>query len=218
MWWGIFSYGLTTCWLVVLSVTSSVVFGAPPYNFDATQVGLVSIGPLVGSIPATIIAGPLCDWCATYFASRNNGIFEPEFRLFLIAPMIFLEVFGFVGWSLMVTHPKVHWMGPVMMYTLINVGQSIGSTAIVTYIIDVHRKHTAEAFAVVNLTKNLILYGFTQFAVSWVTNMGIPHTMGVLAGVTAVCLLTTVPMYVYGKRARSFVARHEKLYMSVETL
>ncbi|KAL8291297.1 hypothetical protein RQP46_002275 [Phenoliferia psychrophenolica] len=218
VWFAIFSYGLTTAWLVVLSVTSSVVFGSPPYNFDSIQTGLTSIGPLVASIPSTLIAGPLCDWSATYFARKNGGVFEPEFRLVLMIPMLLLEVFGFMGWSLMVENGHVPWIGPVIMYSMINVGQGIGSTAIVTYIIDVHRKHTPEAFAVVNLTKNSVLYGFTQFAVSWVTTMGVPHTMGVLAGVSAICILTTVPMYIYGKRIRSFVARHEALYLSVEKI
>ncbi|KAK4704003.1 hypothetical protein P7C70_g2209, partial [Phenoliferia sp. Uapishka_3] len=211
VWWAIFSYGLTTAWLVVLSVTSSVVFGSAPYYFDSKQTGLVSIGPLVGTIPTTLIIGPLTDWCATYFARRNGGVFEPEFRLYLIIPMIILEVFGFMGWSLMfvhaalptdimltfraihrVTNPNIHWMGPVMMYTIINV-----------------RKHTPEAFAVINLTKNLVLYGFTQFAVS----------VGNSLTLEAIPLsFILVLIFIYGKRIRSFVARHEALYLSVEAI
>ncbi|GAA6011267.1 hypothetical protein JCM10207_008282 [Rhodosporidiobolus poonsookiae] len=213
-----FLYGLTTCWLVVLSVISSIVFAAEPYGFDSTATGLVSIGPLVATIPATLIAGPLTDWVGIWFARRNGGRFEPEFRLVLMIPMLILEVLPFMGWSLMTRRTDIPWIGPVMMYSLINAGQSIGSTAIVAYIIDCHRQYTAEAMSVVNLTKNLVLYGFTQFAADWVTAQGIPNTMGTLAGVTAFCILTTVPMYIYGKRARSWIARHEALFLATEKL
>ncbi|BGP45117.1 hypothetical protein JCM10450v2_000934 [Rhodotorula kratochvilovae] len=213
-WWGVLVYGLSTAFLVVLSICSSIIFGAPPYNFDATQTGLVSIGPLVGSIPATIIAGPLCDYAATWFARRNGGRFEPEFRLVLLVPMLIFEVFGFLGWALMTKRDDIPWIGPVMMYTLINVGQSIGATAIIAYLIDCHRQNTADVIAIINLTKNLILYGFTQFAAEWIVSMGIPDTMGLLAGLSAFCILTTVPMWVYGKRVRSWIARNDKLFLA----
>ncbi|GAA6041672.1 hypothetical protein JCM8097_003076 [Rhodosporidiobolus ruineniae] len=213
-----FSYGLTTCWLVVLSVCSSIIFAAPPYFFSSTATGLVSIGPLVASIPATIIAGPLTDYVGVWCARRNGGRFEPEFRLILMIPMLILEVLGFMGWSLMTKRTDIPWIGPVMMYSLINAGQAIGATAIIAYIIDCHRSHTAEAVSVVNLTKNLVLYGFTQFAADWVVKMGVSDTMGVLAGVTAFCIGTCIPMYVYGKRARAWMARHEALFLSAEKI
>ncbi|KDQ58234.1 hypothetical protein JAAARDRAFT_193657 [Jaapia argillacea MUCL 33604] len=190
----IFSYGLTTCWIVILSAVSSVVFGSPPYNFTASQVGLVSIGPLVAGILTTFIAGPLTDYFATWFAKRNKGIYEPESRLYVMILMLVLQVAGFAFWALM-QNKGVHWMGPVVMYSMINAGQGIGSTAIVTYVIDVHAKHAPECFALINFIKNLILYGFSQFAVSWVINMGILHTFGILAGLAAFCILTAIPIY-----------------------
>lgn len=57
------------------------------------------------------------------------------------------------------------------MYSIINLGQNIGTTGAVTYIIDVHRKNAAECFALINFIKDIILYGFARFANSWVQNM-----------------------------------------------
>ncbi|KAF8578767.1 putative cycloheximide resistance protein [Ramaria rubella] len=217
VWFAIFS--LTICWLVVLSIISSVVFALPPYNFDASQTGLVSIGPLVASIVAMFISGPLCDYSAVWFAKKNNGVYEPESRLYLMFPMLVLEVAGYGFWALM-QDKGVHWIGkkissgPVMMYSIINAGQSIGSTAIVTYVIDVHRENAAECFALINFVKNMVLFGFTQFSVAWVTHMGVLHTFGILAGLTALSVLPTIPMYIYGKRARSWVARNPRLFLA----
>lgn len=54
--WAFLTYGLTTCWLVVLSILSSIIFSAT-YDFDATSTGYVSIGPLVATLIVTPIAG-----------------------------------------------------------------------------------------------------------------------------------------------------------------
>lgn len=55
---------------------------------------------------------------------RCRRLVNREFRLVLIAPMLVLEVFAFMGWALITQNGTLHWMAPVMMYTLINVGQS----------------------------------------------------------------------------------------------
>jgi len=42
---GFWIYGITTAWIVTLSVSSSIIFGSPPLLFNASQVGLMSVGP-----------------------------------------------------------------------------------------------------------------------------------------------------------------------------
>jgi len=41
---GFFIYGVTTAWIVTLSVSSSIIFGSPPLLFNSKQVGLMSVG------------------------------------------------------------------------------------------------------------------------------------------------------------------------------
>ncbi|BGP29179.1 hypothetical protein JCM10296v2_000917 [Rhodotorula toruloides] len=148
---------------------------------------------------ATIIAGPLCDWLATWMARQNGGTFEPEFRLVLIFPSFLLEFFGFIGWAVIAQKNEgganMHWIGPVMMYTLINIGQSVLGCAIIAYLIDCHRGHTAEAIACINLNKNLILYGFTQFAIDMILKLGIPQTIYMLSGLLALSLAPLWPSH-----------------------
>ncbi|GAA6005473.1 hypothetical protein JCM10207_002993 [Rhodosporidiobolus poonsookiae] len=214
--YGFTTYALATCWSVVLSVTSSIIFAQPPYEFNATQTGLTSLGGLAISFPSTAIIGPLTDWVGIWFARRNGGRFEPEFRLILVIGMAACQIGGFGGWCAMARRDDIHWMGPVSMLTLIGFGNGIGSACIVAYIIDVFGPQTAEAIGVINLSKNLLLFGFTQFASNWVLAMGVSNTMGLLAGITAVCLATTIPMWIYGKRARAWHARHKKFFLIEE--
>ncbi|THH06976.1 hypothetical protein EW145_g3708 [Phellinidium pouzarii] len=213
VWFTFFAYGCTTVWLVVVSVIYSLVFGSAPYFFDATKTGLVSIGPFIGSVLGTATAGPLSDWSVKWAAGRNNGIYEPEFRLFLLVPMFVLDIAGYIGWAVM--QPKgLPWIGPVIMYSMINAGQCIGSTAVCSYLIDVHQKNAPECFALVNFLKNMVLYVFTLFVNDWVINLGVLSTFGMLAALTAFCILTGIPMYILGKRARSFVSRRPKLFLT----
>ncbi|KIJ26535.1 hypothetical protein M422DRAFT_272360 [Sphaerobolus stellatus SS14] len=127
--------------------------------YSTRQVGLVSIGPLVGSLIGAIISEPLSDRVVTTFAKINKGIYGPEARLLLTIPMFIFQV---GGWAIFASK-GVHWIGPVMMYTIINLGQNIGNTAAIAYIIDVHRENAAECFAIINFIKDVVLYGFAQF-------------------------------------------------------
>ncbi|EJT99824.1 MFS general substrate transporter [Dacryopinax primogenitus] len=205
--WGTLAYGFTTAWLVVLSVTESLIFSLPPYYFDSQSVGLVSIGALITGILAVFISGPICDWCATGMSKLNA-----KFRLLLVIPMIILEVMGYVVWGA-VQAEGGPWIGPVILIALINFGQGLGITGIVTYVVDAHRGHIPEAFAVINFIKNMLAFGTTYFVNGWVETQGVFNTLATLSGLAAVCLVPTLPMYIFGKRVRSWIHRHPKLFL-----
>lgn len=82
------------CWLVVLSSVLTVVFAAPPYNFNPAQVGYMYTGPTVGTILAFFYGGPLTDWAIIKLARRNGGVFEAEMRLY---PLIFPAIISTAG-------------------------------------------------------------------------------------------------------------------------
>lgn len=67
----------TTCisWLVLISITLSQIFAAPPYNFSVTAVGATNLSSFVASLLATAVAGPLIDGLAKFMSKRNKGIF-----------------------------------------------------------------------------------------------------------------------------------------------
>ena len=69
-----------------------------PYNMSTTEVGIfIGVAPLVGSAIGTISGGYFSDVIAKHMALRNNGIYEPEFRLVVLAP--FLVVFCGYLWT-----------------------------------------------------------------------------------------------------------------------
>lgn len=67
----------TTCisWLVLISITLSQIFSAPPYNFSIVAVGVTNLSSFVASLLATLAAGPLIDGLAKFMAKKNKGTF-----------------------------------------------------------------------------------------------------------------------------------------------
>ena len=50
-----FTYGSYLVWFLVLNGTTSLIFANPPYNFKASNVGLVYIAPLIGTRCAYVV-------------------------------------------------------------------------------------------------------------------------------------------------------------------
>lgn len=199
----------TTCisWLVGISITLSQIFSAPPYNFSITAVGLTNLSSFVASVLATLIAGPLIDGMIRRLSKRNGGIFEPEFRLPIMASYILFTATGFFAWgqSAKALSP---WPVPVIVgLGLINLGIQLGTTGVVAYVVDCHREQAGEAFAAMNFVKNLFAFGLTNYLNNWLAEQGTRNVFFVIGGITAACSLTTIPMYIFGKRARSWVYR-----------
>lgn len=68
-------------------------------------------------------------------ASRNKGIFEPEFRLPLLLLLALPSGFGYLGWGLAV-NSRQPWIAPVICFGLIGFGLTFGLTISSAYLVD----------------------------------------------------------------------------------
>lgn len=79
-------YGLVfATWQVMITVVASNM-AEPPYNFNATAIGLMTLAPFIGTTIGSMITGPLSDRLVLWLAKRNGGLFEPEMRLWILLP------------------------------------------------------------------------------------------------------------------------------------
>ncbi|KAG6829769.1 hypothetical protein H0H92_003559 [Tricholoma furcatifolium] len=173
--------------------------------------GLTNLGGIVGIVIALLVSGPLTDRGTIWLAKRNQGIYEPEFRIVFVSTMLF-GVFGYAGWAVGTTH-DMPWIGAVACITLANFSIVVSGAAAVTYLLDTHGPDALHVLALSNFGKNMVLYGFTFFANGMVQDRGVRVSLLILAGIQAFCWMASFPMYVYGKRARSFIARHPNLFV-----
>ncbi|KAF7537382.1 hypothetical protein G7054_g3773 [Neopestalotiopsis clavispora] len=207
--WAFLLYGATLTWIVVFSVVNATIFTAPPYNFSVSQTGLISLSPFLLSIVGELISGPLNDYVCLWLAKKNRGIYEPEFRLpTIIIPMI-IGIAGFYGFGATV-HYQTHWTGPVLCFGLANMSLAIGNACVFGYVIDAHKELSEEAFVAIN-ARNFLTFGLTYFVNDWLEKDGVLAVFNVLGSIFVVVNLLTVPLWIYGKRIRGFIARNKFL-------
>lgn len=87
-------YAVLLAWSTVMSAALSTYMILPPYDFNSTQIGLMNLAPFIGNTLGSLICGPLSDWTILRLAKRNNGIYEPEMRLWVFVPFIPFQVAG----------------------------------------------------------------------------------------------------------------------------
>ncbi|OGE54477.1 hypothetical protein PENARI_c006G04657 [Penicillium arizonense] len=208
--WSTVVYALSVGWLIVISESIAHLYqGKTHYNFTPLQTGLVYISPFVGGLLGTAVAGKVSDIITQYLTKRNGGIYEPEFRLVMAIPIALSTVIGLMafGWSAEI---KDNWIVPTIFFGLISFGCCLGSTTAITFCVDSYRQYAGEALVTLNFSKN-ILHGliFSLFIVDWLDAEGSRDVFLVIGGIQLFFMLLTIPMYIYGKRARMWTVRKQ---------
>lgn len=206
--WSSIVYACSIGWLIVISETMAIIYRDPDsYNFTALQTGLVYISPFVGGILGTGVAGKISDVIVKTMSRRNGGMYEPEFRLVMAAPILLTTCIGLMGfgWS---AEQKDNWIVPTIFFGIVSFGCSLGSTTSITFCVDSYRQYAGEALVTLNFSKN-VCHGliFSLFVAEWMEEDG-PRAVYIWIGVIQlIVMLFTIPMYIYGKRARMWTVR-----------
>ena len=207
--WAFLIYGTTLTWIVVFSVVNASIFTVSPYNFSVSETGLISLSPFLLTIIGELVSGPLNDWICLKLTERNKGIYEPEFRLVLIIPVTLLGVCGFFGFGASVG-AQTHWAGPVLTFGIANMALAFASGCVFGYVIDAHANLAEEAFVAIN-ARNFLTFGLTYFVVDWLLAVGTAEVFYILGSLFLFVCALTIPLWVFGKRARGVIARNKFL-------
>lgn len=113
-----FCYGSNLVWFNVLNATASLILSEAPYDFPASLVGVAYVSPLVGVALSSIYTGLFGNWFIIKMARRNNGVMEPEHRLWLFLASVLLLPFGLILWGVGAAH-HVQWFGLIFAMAVI---------------------------------------------------------------------------------------------------
>ncbi|KAI0204217.1 major facilitator superfamily domain-containing protein [Astrocystis sublimbata] len=205
--WSSAVYACSVGWLIVISECVAVIYREGYYEFGALSTGLVYISPFIGGVLGTAVAGRVSDVIVKAMARRNGGLYEPEFRLVMVIPILITTILGLIGfgWSASVDDP---WIVPTVFFGVVSFGCSLGSTTAITFCVDSYRQYAGEALVTLNFSKN-VLHGlvFSFFVTGWLKTDGSKTVFVWIGVIQLIVLLSTIPMYIYGKRARMWTVR-----------
>jgi len=206
--WSALVYSLSVGWLIVLSESVSEIYAnRESYNFTSLQIGLVYLSPFIGGVLGTAVAGKFSDVIVRFMARRNDGVYEPEYRLVMAVPIAITTAIGLMGfgWS---AEERDAWIVPTVFFGVISFGCSLGSTTAITFCVDSYRQYAGEALVTLNFSKN-VFHGlvWSLFFPQWLEHDGSKDVFVTIGGIQLACMLLTIPMYVFGKRARMWTVR-----------
>lgn len=115
------TYGSLLAWFAILISVQATYLFEPPYNFSPEGVGLMNLAPFIASIPGIAFGGYLSDRSILWLARRNNGIYEPEMRLWLALPSAIVVPAGILMFGLGLANVSpYHFQHLASKYTFTN--------------------------------------------------------------------------------------------------
>ncbi|KAL8843562.1 MAG: hypothetical protein Q9170_000066 [Blastenia crenularia] len=137
--WACLIQGTLIGWTVMIGVVLAAIFLGPPLWFDEVETGYMYAGPFVGAIIGFIVSGLLADWSTKFMIKRNKGVYEPEFRIVLVAVQLVFGCAGLYGFGVTAQHVKKYgWFVPDMFFAFEVGGMVLGAVASALYIVDAH--------------------------------------------------------------------------------
>lgn len=145
--WAVIMLAFPILWLVGISLVNAQIFFAPSYLLTTARLGYLSAGPVIGGVIACVLCGWLSDFVAKTMSRRNNGIYEPEFRLLLIAGLALVSAIGYFLFGNLITE-GTSVVGIVAIFALTSAGPQFAAVNVGTYIVDAFRDISTPVFII----------------------------------------------------------------------
>jgi MFS family permease len=207
--WVVVVSGTLTATYVAQAYVLSQIFSLPPYNLNASGIGYLSLGPFLGGVIASVFLGFVLDPMIVWATSRNKGVYEPEYRLLVVLGSLLTGV-GLMAFGYLAQH-QMSYYATATVHGIALFGIICATVGTSAYALDAYRSMSNEVFIMGMVYKNFLFYGFSYFVNDWTARSGPAEVFYVFGGVAFFLSLTTIPVFIWGKRYRSFWHRHDLL-------
>ncbi|KAJ5219722.1 hypothetical protein N7468_008926 [Penicillium chermesinum] len=209
--WTALVYGILVALGDVMSTTMSSYLPGPPYNFSSYQVGLMSIPRVIGVTIGAVIVGPLSDWTVLALSKRRKGIFEPEMRLWCIAPFVPFIVAGALLFAIGLNNQRP-WPIIAVGLVLYNIGVTPINTLTIAYVTDSYKDIVGEALVAVTFIRNMFSTAFIFALTPWVAKVGLLNTFVTILVIAVAIIMGFIVFLLYGKALRRIFASRYRRY------
>lgn len=210
-----FLYGSNLCMYLVQNATMGLILTSYPYNFSPLAVGCSFLSLFVGCFLGWLWVGFLGDKSAIYFARRNQGIREPEQRLWILLVSGSIGVGGLFVWGVGAAH-EVHFMGLMIGMVMVSFAIVSGSSAAIGYCVDCFKDIAGETLILVMIIRNTMGFGMSYGITPWLVATGLQNTFIAVAFLFLLCTGSFLLMIWKGKALRR--ASTKKYWEYVDTL
>ncbi|KUJ17693.1 MFS general substrate transporter [Mollisia scopiformis] len=192
--WGFSVGGLWSAWVVGLAIVTAQIYAGPPNFFDPTRLGLLSLFPLIFLLVGCCL-----------------GIFEPEFRLILLLPVLLVGIPGLFGFGHYVSHSGEKWVAASALQGLIAFAAVLAASVSFGYVLDCHRDHSIDVTVSIILLRNMFWFGSSYFLPDWLVAAKTWKVFDVIGGIQLGITLCSFVIYVFGKQIRDYLHRNDPL-------
>ena len=189
----------------------SQLFSTPPNQFSPSRLGYIYTFAFIASIVAYVLGSLVADSTAKNGARRNKGLFEPEYRQWLVIPAFFVGIPGVFAFGYYATRKDISWVLISFIYGLIVCATVFSSAGAYAYILDSHRNLSVEVSVAYVMLRNFFWFGASWFMPSWLEASGAAKTFYIIGGIQTGITLLSVLAYYYGKVGRYWIHRHDPL-------
>ncbi|KAL2813430.1 major facilitator superfamily domain-containing protein [Aspergillus granulosus] len=204
VWWCGVMYGFGVAWLTIMAYESPTIFTI--YGFSPSTLGLTNIAPLIGACLVVWLGGAGTDRFMVWKARRNNGVMEPETRIysvFFAGPVMGagLILYG-VGAS-----QGIHWAGPIIGMGMIGSALPIAAEVALGYVSESYPSLAGEATTAVIVIRNVIGCAMTFAIGPWIETSGLRNTFIVVGLLAFVVFVSGILLIWQGKNCRKMGAK-----------
>jgi hypothetical protein len=114
----------------------------------------------VGGLLGCIACGLICDPVARYLTRKNNGVYEPEFRLPMMVVVPIVSNIGYFLFGNLIQQGQ-RPVGASIMFCLVFVSVQFAAVSTGAYIVDAFRDVSVGIFVISMTFKSFIFFGFT---------------------------------------------------------
>ncbi|KAJ5278840.1 hypothetical protein N7478_004212 [Penicillium angulare] len=200
------TYGSTLAWFAIMTSLQASYMLLPPYNFNAIGIGLMNLPPFIGAIIGFPVGGWLSDKSILWLSKKNNGIYEPEMRLWLALPVAIFGPASLLMFGLGLAY-GVHWSLLAVGFGVYGFTLASVSGISLSYLMDCYQDVIGNALVGVIFMRNIISVIVLFVLTPWVNGMGMQNLHVLCAMVAFAIYLIPVPLLIWGKKARVATAK-----------
>ncbi|KAK5950543.1 hypothetical protein OHC33_008486 [Knufia fluminis] len=195
------TFGSVLACFAILTTIQAIYLIEPPYNFSPSGVGLFNLPPFIGCFIGFFVGGWLNDKSIMWLAKRNQGIYEPEQRLWMAIPAsVFLPV-GMLIFGIGLSN-GVHWIVLAVGCVIFGFGWIVCLNIALAYCTDCYQDIVGDALVGVVFTRNAISVVILFVLEYWLAGMGLRGLHILMACVMLAILLLPAVLLKFGKHAR----------------